>query len=1050
MVIKSSHGKFFSNELSLKGRLRRIFYRKPSTRLGFRLFDLAVTFTLCLVYVIRVELDDYISYQCGGIHCSVSTVQLPKDTDRMAFSSNAINWYLLLWVRRPFVLWVTQITLSCLWFLRGILSLYITPQGTRFRKFSHEGLLLDWICTLPYLLTFIPALGNLFLPGFLACWIVRRVVHNLLIDLHLTKQRCQTLSVTLTHQMTLLLITLSSLIFTTMCGIQHIQRGSSGAELTMFEAFYFVIVTFSTVGYGDISPDTWLGQLFMTLMIGVAFAFIPRQVEGVTSALKEMRKTGGEYNQHKVQGNRHVVLCTPRISAEGVLNFLIEFYAHPQNEDHTVVLMSSEQRDTSLQILLKDPKWAHRVIYMQGSALNDADLQRCRLADADACFILQPSEIDNTHQSDQLILMHYWAVRDFAPHCQMYVQLHHLENKMHVNKADHVVCADELKFAILANNCLNPGLSTMLTLLMHSTTVETASIGTEPWQRLYASHSSHTLYHIQLNQSKIFGRYRGWSFTLASADAHKRYGVGLLAVQDRTRHESPLQLNPGDGYKLRDFDCLFYMADVPDEHAAVMSWSRFDSTNRENNNAENGIRTTGNLWDTNDNSRQPVMDISYREREPGIVSSPWEVGLQDHRLQSTNEDVSSSSEDSTTVGPPPSSLCSSNPSITCHVMKARRPDCCLEWGKDCGHCAYKNARHDLNGNQLVILAAEEESVGMVNFFVPLRSHVIEKDDIRPIVLLLQKRPSDVFLQTIAHFPLIFWIEGSVTSVDDLIRSGIHKAEHLVVTNMQSSVVTDSDTLVAVQTIERMFPNTNIITELNQASNIRFMNSPVPETVIRTVARLEERLRANMSSTLPHLFRQPFAAGKVFSASMLDSLLYQTFVKRYLITFVRLLIGIDAENNTGHLSSIRVNGMTFSSYTTFGELYYGLASTTGEIPLAIYRTEKPVTGSMVKKQQQGQNGHHVGQFGNTCDTCDTRDYVCNRLSSLGMDTEAYVSGLDQGSSTAISFVVLNPTPETKLIDGDLVYIIKPGSFLGHPPPSVHTQVTSLQTGQEVHV
>ncbi|XP_021344204.1 potassium channel subfamily T member 2-like, partial [Mizuhopecten yessoensis] len=144
----------------------------------------------------------------------------------------------------------------------------------------------------------------------------------------------------------------------------------------------------------------------------------------------------------------------------------------------------------------------------------------------------------------------------------------------------------------------------------------------------------------------------------------------------------------------------------------------------------------------------------------------------------------------------------------------------------------------------------------------------------------------------------------------------------------------------------------------------------------------------MSSTLPHLFRQPFAAGNVFSTSMLDSLLYQTFVKRYLITFVRLLIGIDAENNTGHLSSIRVNGMTFSSYTTFGELYYGLASTTGEIPLAIYRTEKPVTGSMVKKQQQGQNGHHVGQFGNTCDTCDTRDYVCNRLSSLGMDTEAY--------------------------------------------------------------
>jgi voltage-gated potassium channel Kch len=49
----------------------------------------------------------------------------------------------------------------------------------------------------------------------------------------------------------------------------------------MFESVYFVIVTFSTVGYGDISPDTWLGQLFMTFMICFAFAFVPRQVNSI-------------------------------------------------------------------------------------------------------------------------------------------------------------------------------------------------------------------------------------------------------------------------------------------------------------------------------------------------------------------------------------------------------------------------------------------------------------------------------------------------------------------------------------------------------------------------------------------------------------------------------------------------------------------------------------------------------------------------------------------------------------------------------------------------
>ena len=33
---------------------------------------------------------------------------------------------------------------------------------------------------------------------------------------------------------------------------------------------------------------------------------------------------------------------------------------------------------------------------------------------------------------------------------------------------EHVVCEDEFKYALLANNCLCPGTSTLVTLLMHT------------------------------------------------------------------------------------------------------------------------------------------------------------------------------------------------------------------------------------------------------------------------------------------------------------------------------------------------------------------------------------------------------------------------------------------------------------------------------------------------------------------------------------------------------------------------------------------------------
>lgn len=59
------------------------------------------------------------------------------------------------------------------------------------------------------------------------------------------------------------------------------------------------------------------------------------------------------------------------------------------------------------------------------------------------------------------------------------------------------------------------------------------------------------------------------------------------------------------------------------------------------------------------------------------------------------------------------------------------------------------------------------------------------------------------------------------------------------------------------------------------------------------------------SHISYMFRLPFAAGSVFSASMLDTLLYQAFVKDYVITFVRLLLGVDQAPGSGFLTSVSV-------------------------------------------------------------------------------------------------------------------------------------------------
>lgn len=65
----------------------------------------------------------------------------------------------------------------------------------------------------------------------------------------------------------------------------------------------------------------------------------------------------------------------------------------------------------------------------------------------------------------------------------------------------------------------------------------------------------------------------------------------------------------------------------------------------------------------------------------------------------------------------------------------------------------------------------------------------------------------------------------------------------------------------------------------------------------------EKREKERGSHISYMFRLPFAAGTVFSASMLDTLLYQAFVKDYVITFVRLLLGIDQAPGSGFLTSV---------------------------------------------------------------------------------------------------------------------------------------------------
>ncbi|XP_058380500.1 potassium channel subfamily T member 1 [Diceros bicornis minor] len=1133
---------FYVNENTFKERLKLFFIKNQRSSLRIRLFNFSLKLLTCLLYIVRVLLDDpALGIGCWGCR---------KQNYTFNESSSEINWAPILWVERKMALWVIQVIVAIISFLETMLLIYLSYKGNIWEQIFRVSFVLEMINTLPFIITiFWAPLRNLFIPVFLNCWLAKHALENMINDFHRAILRTQS---AMFNQVLILFCTLLCLVFTGTCGIQHLER--AGENLSLLTSFYFCIVTFSTVGYGDVTPKIWPSQLLVVIMICVALVVLPLQFEELVYLWMERQKSGGNYSRHRAQTEKHVILCVSSLKIDLLMDFLNEFYAHPRLQDYYVVILCPTEMDVQVRRVLQIPLWSQRVIYLQGSALKDQDLMRAKMDNGEACFILSSrNEVDRTAADHQTILR-AWAVKDFAPNCPLYVQILKPENKFHVKFADHVVCEEECKYALLALNCICPATSTLITLLVHTSRGQEGQESPEQWQRMYGRCSGNEVYHVRMGDSKFFREYEGKSFTYAAFHAHKKYGVCLIGLK-REENKSIL-LNPGPRHSLAASDTCFYINITKEENSAFIF-------TQEEKQKRKGFSGQG-LYEGS--SRLPVhsiiasmgtvaMDLQNTECQPaqscgggggGKLALPTENGsgsrrpsiapvleLADSSALLPCDLLSDQSEDEMTPSddeglsvveyvkgyPPNSPYIGSSPTL-CHLLPVKAPFCCLRLDKGCKHNSYEDAKAYGFKNKLIIVSAETAGNGLYNFIVPLRAYYRSRRELNPIVLLLDNKPDHHFLEAICCFPMVYYMEGSVDNLDSLLQSGIIYADNLVVVDKESTMsaeedyMADAKTIVNVQTMFRLFPSLSITTELTHPSNMRFMQFRAKDSYSLALSKLEKREREN-GSNLAFMFRLPFAAGRVFSISMLDTLLYQSFVKDYMISITRLLLGLDTTPGSGYLCAMKISEDDLW-IRTYGRLFQKLCSSSAEIPIGIYRTECHVFSTSephdlrAQSQIQAQisvsvedcedtreakgpwgaragpgggsaHGRHAGggdpaehpllrrkslpwarrlsrkspkPAGKTAaaewisqqrlslhrrsERQELSELVKNRMKHLGLPTTGYDEMNDHQNT--LSYVLINPPPDTRLEPNDIVYLIR-SDPLAHMASSSQSQKSS---------
>ncbi|XP_068167977.1 potassium channel subfamily T member 1 [Antennarius striatus] len=1113
---------FYVNENTFKERLKLFFIKNQRSSLRIRLFNFSLKILTCVLYIVRVSLDD--PMEVNGSSCALCH----NNSGANATEPTEIKWEFIFWVNRRVPVWAIQVTVALISFLETMLITYLSYKGNIWEQMFQISFILEMINTVPFIITiFWHPLRNIFVPVFLNCWLAKGALENMINDFHRAIQRTHS---AMFNQVFILICTLLCLVFTGACGIQHLER--AGKQLSWFDSFYFCIVTFSTVGYGDVTPQIWPSKLLVVILICVALVVLPLQFEELAYLWMESQKLGGNYSRHRAQTEKHVVLCVSSLKIDLLMDFLNEFYAHPRLQDYYVVILCPTEIDIQVRRILQIPLWSQRVIYLQGSALKDQDLMRAKMDDAEACFILSSrNEVDRTAADHQTILR-AWAAKDFAPNCPLYVQILKPENKFHVKFADHVVCEEEFKYAMLALNCVCPATSTLVTLLVHTSRGQEGQLSPEQWQRTYGRCSGNEVYHIRLCDSKFFGEYDGKSFTYASFHAHKKYGVCLIGVK-REDNKSIL-LNPGPRHIMAATDTCYYINITKEENSAFI----FKQEEKHNK----GLSVAG-LYDAP--SRLPVrsiiasmgtvaIDLQNPEppEETSKLSLPTENGSGSRRpsiapvleiadssailpcdlLSDQSEDETNQSDEDGSVGsdfvkgyPPNSPYIGSSPTL-CHLLPQKAPFCCLRLDKGCTHSSFEDAKAYGFKNKLIIVSAETAGNGLYNFIVPLRAYYRPRKELNPIVLLLDYPPDNHFLEAICCFPMVYFMAGTIDNLDNLLQCGIIYADNLVVVDKESTMsaeedyMADAKTIVNVQTMFRLFPSLSIITELTHPSNMRFMQFRAKDCYSLALSKLE-KIERDKGSNLAFMFRLPFAAGRVFSISMLDTLLYQSFVKDYMIAIARLLLGLDTTPGSGYLCALKITEEDLW-IRTYGRLFQKLCSSSAEIPIGIYRTESHMFStsesqmsinmeqSMDRRERGESWKDRTAQRNST--TSDQSEHpllrkksmqwarrlsrksakpssraerisqqrlnlyrrserqelselVKNRMKHLGLPTVGYDEMNDHQNT--LSYVLINPPPDTMLKLNDIVYIIRSDPLAHVPDDSQVGQTRSTRSQQE---
>ncbi|XP_036071289.1 calcium-activated potassium channel subunit alpha-1a isoform X9 [Oryzias melastigma] len=714
-------------------------------------------------------------------------------------------------------------------------------------------------------------------------------------------------------------------------------------SLSYWECVYLLMVTMSTVGYGDVYAKTTLGRLFMVFFILGGLAMFASYVPEIIELIGNRKKYGGSYSA--VNGRKHIVVCG-HITLESVSNFLKDFL-HKDRDDVNVEIVFLHNISPNLELEALFKRHFTQVEFYQGSVLNPHDLARVKIESADACLILANKYCADPDAEDASNIMRVISIKNYHPKIRIITQMLQYHNKAHLlnipswnwKEGDDAICLAELKAGFIAQSCLAQGLSTMLANLFSMRSF--IEIEEDTWQKYYLEGVANEMYTEYLSSAFV-----GLSFPTVCELCYVKLKLLLIAIeykseQRESRSRKRILINPGNHVKMQEGTLGFFIASDAKEvkrafyyckacHDDITDPKRIKKCgckrpkykyNGYVRSPAEGATTPGNTGSQKEAGVRFKADCNLVEDEHPSTLSPKKKQRNGGMRNSPNCSPKMMSRHDPLLIP-------GNEQMENMDMNVKRYDSTgmFHWcpSKDIEKVILTRSEASmtvLSGHVVVCIFGDVTSalVGLRNLVMPLRASNFHYHELKPIVFVGSLDYLRREWETLHNFPKVSILPGTPLSRADLRAVNINLCDMCVIlsanqNNIEDASLQDKECILASLNIKSMqFDDSIGVLQANsqgftppgmdrsspdsspvhgfvrQASVTTGSNIPIITELVNdsNVQFLDQDDDDDPDTEL--YLTQPFACGTAFAVSVLDSLMSATYFNDNILTLIRTLV-----------------------------------------------------------------------------------------------------------------------------------------------------------------